>query len=257
MISADEITAAIQAHCLVTRGDLKVLRKGHLRVGTKMLYPDGSGIDLFVERGDLIRQEGYAISDFGRTFTKLAEFQMNVKAPKSRLQTIADMARVFGVELMGERLVVELDKPEELGDGLIRLGQGCVSVASLVYTRRSSRQFTLSEEVHAVIEESALDYESKFQHNGPYNKPVIDDYRVTGQSKKSSILAIGPHHSQAADAFNKWSDLRYVNVPDNFVTIFDDRAGYDRSEDLARLERISEVYSIKNRNMIESVLKAA
>ena len=208
--------------------------------------------------GKLTRPDGYAISDFGRTFAKVAEYQMNVRYPRNRRQIISDMARPFKVEVMQQdRLVVILDGPDTLGDGLIRLGQACLSVSSLVYTRRSTRPTTLAEEVKLVIDDADLSYEVKYPHNGPRNKPIPVDYRVKGPFRMSSILTLGPHHSQAADAYIKWSDLKYVKIEDRFITIFDDRSGYDRSDDIARLERVSEVISIKNPKMIEHALRAA
>jgi len=90
--------------------------------------------------GNLARTSGYAVSDFGQTLAKLAEFQMNFRSPNSRPQAIAKMARPFEVQLMGDRLVVLLNTPNELGDGLIRLGQACISVSSLISPGRPTRE---------------------------------------------------------------------------------------------------------------------
>jgi hypothetical protein len=257
MITIEEIRSKVNGHCLVTSNDIAVLPRGHVRIGTKLLYPDGSGIDLFVEMGDRQRAHDYTVSDFGRTFSKLAEYQMNVRSPLTRQKIIADMAKPFKVEVVGDRLTVILVSPDDLSDGLIRLGQACISVSGLIFTRHAARQTSLTEEVKSVIENAELDFEIKYPHVGPYDKPIQVDYRVTGPSRTSSILTIGPHHSQAADAFNKWSDLQFADIGDKFLTIYDDRMGYRRTDDLARLERLSEVISIRNPQMIEHSLKAA
>ncbi len=256
MITIEEVLAQLNSHCIVTPGDIMALPRKHARVGTKFLYPDGSGIDLFVEMGSLLRPSGYAISDFGGTLAKLAEYQMDVK-PKSRTQTIIEMSKPFGVELADDRLIFVCDLLDQLGDGLICLGQACISVASLVHTRRNVRQGSLSAEVEMVIRDTKLKYQPNYEHAGPYERLVQVDYRVEGPSKASSVLLVGSRHEQAADAFGKWSDLIFAGVKDKLLTIYDDREGYKRTDDLSRLERISEVVSIKNPKMIEHSLLAA
>src|SRR4051812_41969821 len=63
MIADADIVDAIREHCLVY--STRTLPRGHIRVDTKLLYPDGSAICLFVERGLMSRESGLGLSDFG------------------------------------------------------------------------------------------------------------------------------------------------------------------------------------------------
>jgi hypothetical protein len=255
MITDTEIIEALREHCLVYSH--RQLPRGHIRFDTKLLYPDGASIGVFVECADLLKHERRIMSDFGMSFAKLAEFQVNPRHPKSRFQAIEESVRDLGVRVSGDRLVLELTQASALREDIIKLGQACLRVSYIIYSRRSTQRVSLSEEIRVVIENTGLDYVPKHRFKGPFERDVEVDYRVTGPTRHTSILALGGSHTQANEVFRKWSDLDYSKVEDQFVTIFDERKEVERKEDLVRLERVSEVLSLTNRKGIEMVLKAA
>jgi hypothetical protein len=251
----DTIIEALRAHCLVYGH--RTVPKGHLRIDTKLLYPDGASIAVFVEKGDLLQSSRRVMTDFGMTFAKLSEFQVNPRQPKTRFQAIEDTVGDFGIRIVGDRLVLELTETSALGDCLINFSQACLRASCMVFNRRVTQQVSLADEVREVVSGTGLPFEPKYKFRGPFQKDVEVDYRVEGPAKPSSILAMGGSHVQALEVFRKWVDLRILNVNDRMITIYDERRQVERREDLQRLERVSEVLSLTNRKGIEMRLRAA
>lgn len=254
MMTDDEIEAVLNSHCLLH--GFRKLPRGHYRADTKLLYPDGAAISVFVERGDLASAGGCVISDFGNTLAKLAEYQVDARAA-SRFQTIKDSVGSLGVRVQNDRLVLELSGKDQIADGIITLSQACLRAACLIFTRRASQQRPFTDEVKSVVESTQLPFEEKYRFDLPQLRPITVDYRVTNPSRTSSILTLGTSHAQANEVFRKWYDLQRSGVEDRMVTIFDDRRELERQEDLIRLEDISKVVSLSNQNNLAMLLKAA
>jgi hypothetical protein len=254
MITDEQIVEALRAHCLVYAH--RILSNGHIRIDTKLLYPDGASIAVFIEQGDLLRHERRIISDFGMTFAKLAEFRVNPRQPKTRFQTISEMIGDFGVRIVDDRLTLEFREATDLGNSLIDFSQACLRASCMIFNRRTTQQDSLSEEVRNVVLATGLHFEPNFRFQGPFQKEIEVDYRVTSPSNPSSILTLGGSHVQANEVFRKWSDLNYLGVQDRMITIYDERRELERKEDLVRLERVSDVLSLVNRKGIQMLLKA-
>jgi hypothetical protein len=255
VITDEQIMDALRAHCLVF--SVHKLANGNIRIDTKLLYPDGASIAAFIEHGDLLKNERRIISDFGMTFAKLAEFQVNPKQPKTRFQTIAEMVGDFGVRVVDDRLTLELTDASLLGDFLINFSQACLRASCMIFNRRAIQQNSLAEEVRTVVQGTGFPFEERYRFKGPFQKEVEVDYRVANPKKPSSILILGGSHVQANEVFRKWSDLKYVHVEDRLITIYDERRDIERKEDLVRLEKVSEVWSLVNRKGLAMRLRDA
>jgi len=255
VITDAEIVEVLQGHCIVFGH--RLLPRGHFRVDTKLLYPDGASISVFVERGNLLRNEGCALSDFGKTFAKLSELQVNPRHPRTRFQAIEETVGDVGARVLDDRIVIKFSELSEFSDCIINLGQACIRASCMIFNRRSAQQRSVAEEVQSIVESTGLPFELKHRFKGPFQNDVIVDYRVSNPLRRSSILTLGGSHVQANEVFRKWSDLKYSNVEDRLVTIFDERRGVERKEDLIRLEKVSEVLSIDNRRGIGMRLNAA
>ena len=256
MFSDADVIDAIKEHCLVLSSP-RMLPRGHIALHTKLLYPDGGSIAVYIERGHLIRPAGLALSDFGNSLAKLAEYQVNPWVPKSRIRAIEESVGDLGVKLLDDRLVLEIAALNRLGDGVITLAQACVRTSCMVFNRRATQRRTLAEEVKGIVDSLKLPVIPKFRYTGPASAPVVVDYRVTNPSKSSAVLTLTGGHVQAIEVFRKWSDLEHLKVEDRFVTIFDERREFERKEDLDRLQRISEVVSVNNRLGVEMLLRKA
>ena len=94
MIDLTEITQRTNGHSLVVGVDQ--VPKGHIRMETAFLYPDGASIDVFLLNGDALR-----LSDLGQTTTWLLDMQVRPWLSKKRQRLVEDALRLHGVSQVG------------------------------------------------------------------------------------------------------------------------------------------------------------
>lgn len=140
MINVEHIEAQLAGHALVRSVDRP--RSGPVRIETAFLYPDGASIDLFVV-------EAYdpfptiELSDLGQTMAWLLDVQVKPWLSRKRQAFIDDALRLYGVHQRGAQLVRPLDgRLDEPIAAIVLLGQACVRVADLVFTKRSTQRAT-------------------------------------------------------------------------------------------------------------------
>jgi hypothetical protein len=136
MIDETQLKKIVEGHSLI-RGVDKV-PKGHLRMETAFLYPDGSSIDVFVVQTSA--NVGLKLSDLGQTTTWLLDVQVRPWLSKKRQRFVEDALRIYGISQSGGALEWPINSLDQVVDGVVRLGQACVRIADLTYTRRSSLQ---------------------------------------------------------------------------------------------------------------------
>src|SRR4051812_2777212 len=147
MPNIQEIELFANDLCMVRSKD--VVPKGHLRFETKFLYPDRSSVDLFVVNPaqQKLLPVSPVLSDLGQTTAWLADVQVRPWQSKKRQRFLDDAIYVLGVKQNGGALETEFAPDHQgLEDAIIRLGQACVRVADLSFTRRSSLVVTATDE---------------------------------------------------------------------------------------------------------------
>jgi hypothetical protein len=250
--------------CMVRSKD--VVPKGHLRLETKFLYPDRSSVDLFVinaAQQKLMLPPGLPVlSDLGQTTAWLADVQVRPWQSKKRQRLLDDAIYVLGVRQNGGALETEFaPHPFDLEDAIIRLGQACVRVADLSFTRRSSLAVTVTDEVEELISDADLEYQTDVTLAGRYGNVVVVDFLVAGRRRKSAVLTLAGQsttsaHAMANEVFRKQYDLDTPQRDEQRVTVFDDRVDVYRSEDLDRLRGVCEVVPLSARADIAALLAA-
>jgi hypothetical protein len=240
--------------------DVSSTAKGHVRIETAFLYPEGSNLDLFlVDEAPLFPPR--KLSDLGQTQQWLLDLQLQPWLSKKRQAFIDDALRIYGVKQNAAALELPLPSLDELSSGIIHLGQACVRVADLIYTRRSSLQAPIFEEVEEVIADAQLAYEPNPKLEGRFGKLVQVDFLVSGARARSAVLTLSsPNasqaHVQANEIFRRWYDLDAPVRTEQRVTIFDDRNDSYRDEDLQRLRDKSMVLALSERTAISELLAA-
>jgi len=254
----EAIRKAVAGHSLVRAVDQ--LPTGPVRFETAFLYPEGSSVDLFmVEDGPLL--PAHRLSDLGNTMAWLHDVQVKPWLSKKRQQFLSDAIRTHGVVQRGGALERTLHTGDELMPGLISLGQACIRAADLVYTRRSSLQVPVNEDVEELLADTNLPFEADVVLDGRFG-PVRVDFVVTGARRQSALLTLSTStasqaHILANEVFRKWFDLDMPNRSEERVTVFDDRHDVYRDEDLRRLREKSTVIALSDRVALADVLKAA
>lgn len=252
MMSIAEIEAILAGHCLVIDHD--ILPRQHVRIGTKLLMIDGSAIDIFMERGNLTRAEGFALSDLGQTMETLSEYGIR---PRDRKEMIRSAIDSSGVRLFDDRLVLELSESNDFAEGIITLAQACLRVSCIAFTRKAPQQKEFRVQVREALRSTGLALEPNYRYSGPYEQDVKVDYRVTETPRPVAVLKLGPQHIQANEVYRKWVDLEDAAITDRRVTIFDDSRTPDNRADIRRLSKLSEVVAVSNRRMLVEVLRQA
>ncbi len=248
--------------CMVREVDR--VPRGHLRLETKFLYPDRSSVDVFVRnpaQGSLM-PTAPVLSDLGQTMTWLADVQVRPWQSKKRQRFVEDTLYTLGVRQNGGSLETSFEANRNaLEDAVIRLGQACVRVADLLFTRRSNLQVVASDEVEELISDAELAYEANVPLAGKHGNMVVVDFLVSGRRQKSAVLTLGAQytasaHTSANEVFRKLYDLDMPTRPEQRVCVYDDRYDVYRSDDLKRIRDVSELIPLSARQDVVAVLAA-
>ncbi|MBI4569175.1 MAG: DUF1828 domain-containing protein [Planctomycetes bacterium] len=258
MITPDRIEQLLKAHSLV-RGIDRV-PKGHLRIETAFTYPDGSSIEVFLPSEGTYQVS--SLSDMGQTISLLLNMQVKPWLSKKRTALLDDAIKPYGVELKGAVLEVPLTSDEALPEAMLRLGQACLRVSDLLFTRRLSLESVFAEEVEEVLVDAELDYTAGVERVVREGRIIRIDFLVIGPRYRSAVLTLAPRQSSQAhvlanELFRKWYDLARAKVRDQRVTVFDDRVDVYRAEDLDRLRDYSTVVGLSEKPMLIELLAAA
>lgn len=255
MTTPSEIMAVLKGTALVRDVDQV---NTYIRCETMFLYPDGSSVDVFVGEDQPLFKR-YILSDLGQTMTWLMDMQVKPWQSKRRQYLLEDAIRLYEVEQAGGALQLALASTADLVSGVIRLGQACVRVADLFYTRKLNLQTRFSEEVEEFLSDTDLPYDIDKEFTGRGGRQVRVDFVIHGK-RDSMMLTLSPGnsahqaHVASLEAFRKWYDLGDRNEPR--VTVFDDRVDVYRTEDLERIRGQSDLIGISDTRTLLELLAA-
>lgn len=255
----DQIAGKI---CVVRSVD--TLPKGHLRLETRFSYPDRSSIDLFVVANAQASIPGTkpVLSDLGQTTLWLSDVLVKPWQSKKRQRFVEDSLRVLDVRQNGGALETDFEvTPDSLLDAVVRLGQACVRIADLTFTRRSTLQVFAGEEVEELLSDAELPYETNASLVGRHGNVISVDFLVQGRRQRSVMLTLASQyqaaaHTSANEVFRKMYDLKTPDRTEQRVTVFDDRFDVYRADDLDRLRDVSDVLALSQKSELVSLLAA-
>lgn len=263
MLTLEEAKHQLADRVLVRSVDQ--VRRGHIRVETGLQYPDGSSIDVFLTHPmPLAPGAQMRLSDLGQTTGWLLDMQIRPWMSKKRTAFIEDVLESLSVKQVGGELVLDLKPSESLLGGVLKLGQACIRVADLMFTRRASLQNAFNEDLEEVLADGELQYQPNAELIGRQQRSVRVDYLVQGRARPSAVLSLSATNAQSAhnlsnEIFRRWYDL---DTPDGLhvqhVTVFDDRQrSVFRDEDLHRLGELSIVAPFSEKTALIELLQAA
>lgn len=252
---------ALSPHGLV-RG-IDVLPKGHIRIETAFHYPDGSTMDLFIPRDDgfLGDLEPIELTDFGNTLSWLAQLGINPLKSRRRRKLMNDVLRVYGITEHGTSLKCRAPT-NELGAGIIRLGQACLRIADLAYTVRFLPRSQFAEEVEDMLDNAGFPYEPESPITGSEGKVIKADFRVHGQRADTALMLLPAETKspptariRAEHVFAVFFDLQAWTG--QRVAALDDRSPIYEDADLHRIEKVASILPFSDRDTLVEFLKAA
>lgn len=192
----------------------------------------------------------------------LADVQVRPWQSKKRQRFLEDTLHVLEITQNGGALETSfnLDR-DSLEDAVIRLGQACVRVADLCFTRRANLQVNATEEVEELISDAELQYETNAPLVGRHGSVIVVDFLVAGRRQKSAVLTLaaqypGSAHSSANEVFRKLYDLDAPERSEQRVTVYDDRYDVYRDDDLRRIRDLSELVPLSAQQDVVALLAA-
>ncbi|HWN68210.1 MAG TPA: DUF1828 domain-containing protein [Haliangium sp.] len=265
MIALDQVQQQLGDRSFVRTID--VVPRGHIRIMTGLLYPDGSSVDVFIVNDTTASPTGgqpvqpLRLSDLGQTVAWLLDVGVRPWLSKKRQAFVEDVLRLYDVRQGGGELTLDARPGEDLAVGILRLAQACIRVADLTFTRRASLQSPFSDDVEEVLADAELGFDVGAELMGRKGTTVRVDYLVTGQTRRSAVLALSALNAQSAhhsanEIFRKWYDLDVPGRDHENVTVYDDRQPFHREEDLERLQDFSAVIPFSEKQTLIEVLAA-
>lgn len=255
----EELKTLVNSYSLAR--DVDRVPKGHLRIETGFLYPNGESVDLFLVQTAELPLRGLLLTDFGNTMGWLFDLQMKPWLSKKRKALTEETLCMYGVTLEGGALQIKLDSANQIPEAIAKLGQACIRIADLIYTRRSSLQTDFSEQVEETLADIDLPYETNAVLVGLRGVAVSVNYLVTGHHTQSAILTLtsgstSGAHTMSNEVLRKWIDLAVPERGEQRVTLFDDSRDVYRGEDLDRLSLFSDVIPFSDKTGLTELLAA-
>lgn len=112
-----------------------VVPRGYARIGTTLLYLDGTSVDLFIVAQNSL-EAPYKLTDLGETTRWVLDMQFKSWRSKKYQRLVENALELHGVTRSGGAFERPLASLDELVHNLIRLGQACIRVADLTYACR-------------------------------------------------------------------------------------------------------------------------
>lgn len=263
MIQFEKVRDQLSDRALIRSVDL--MPRGHIRLETGLVYPDGASIDVFLVNDEPILSGANAtthqrLSDLGQTTAWLLDMQVKPWLSKKRRSFIEDVLHIHKVNQVGGELTVDVPPGTDLMGPVLRLAQACLRVADLTFTRRASLASEFQEDLEEVLADSELPYVPDADIPGRHGQLIRVSYLVAGKTQESAVMALSASNPYAAHAvaneiFRRWHAL---DVPGNKyqkVTVYDDRKEY-RSEDLRDLNDLSTLVSFSEKETLITLLAA-
>ncbi len=252
MFNVEDIKNVLGNNTLISGVD--TVPKGHIRIETGFLYPDGSSIDVFLEQQNgLPNIHKPKLTDFGDTWSWLQNLDLKPTKTKSTQKHYERILELYRCTTAGAAIERELDTLDELAVGIVDLGQACLRTADLIYTKRQVSQNQFEEEVEDIIADMSIEYEPKFGIQGRNGNIIQVDFRVQGRGRESAVLTWGSSrqtsavHQRAAEINTRWDYIKlqsdWLDRGNQCVTVYDDRIQdkdiySTRDLDLLRLKSI-------------------
>ncbi len=265
MFTVQQIEKHLAHNALVAHID--TVPKGHIRIETGFLYPDGASIDVFLEQQNgLLEIHKPKLTDFGGTWSWLQNLE--IKPNKSAMQKLYfnRIMELYHCTLKGAAIEYEVDTLDDLPGGIARLGQACLRTADLIYSKRLRVQNSFNQDVEDVIADIVTEYESSADIPLRTGNVVKVDFKTRGEKLETAIQTLSSGnvqyaHQRAVEINARWDDLRelsdWTTQGNQCITLFDDSVNVYDTQDLDRLERKSIVLPVSNVETLSSVLKAA
>jgi hypothetical protein len=222
-----------------------ITRRGHVRIRTPFLFPDGGVVYVFaVGKGSQLE-----ITDFGEALGWLRlQTPMGRRSPK-QTKLVEDTRLTLGVDLFKGQLFTRCADASRLADCVMRVGQAAVRVSDLWFTTRTRSIESITDEVEDFLTEQSIAIERAVRLPGRSGRNWLVDFQ-TKTPRRSSLVAVLSSGSAAAarrvteHVVAEWYDLSHLKIGGprlTFISLFDDTSDVWSDEDFRLLDPLSDI----------------
>lgn len=235
--------------------------RGHVRVRSPFLYPDGGVVDVFVVQ----RKGRIDVTDFGEALGWLRLQTVSGRRSPKQSKLVQDVCLTLGVELFKGQLVARCTSPDMLAEAVIRLGQAVVRVSDLWFTTRTRSVESMTDEVADLLEENVVPFERSVKLAGRSGRSWTVDLQTRTPERTSLVSVLSSGSKPAARRVTEhvvavWHDLSHLRVGGpqmSFVSLFDDTSDVWSDEDFKLVDDLSEVQLWSRPDEFVAYLRAA
>lgn len=235
--------------------------RGHVRVRTPFLYPDGGVVDIFVVEHDGGK---CTVTDFGEALGWLRMQTVSGRRSPKQNKLVQDVGVTLGVEVFKGQLSVRT-APEDITEAVIKVAQAAVRVTDLWFTTRTRSVESVTDEVEDFLGEVRIDFERGVRLPGRSGRSWTIDFQTRTPERTAlvSVLSTGSRASArrvSEHVVATWHDLSYMRVGGpklSFVSLFDDTSDVWSEEDFKLVGDLSEVKRWSRPDEFAEYLRAA
>lgn len=246
MSGLDDLRARLECAKLVEGIDVV---GGSYRLQTRLLYPDGSNIDVFLSPGD----KPPVMSDMGNTMTWLSHMNIKPWTTTRRREEVEAIVSSIGVVLDDGMIVSQVEGEEHESLAMIRVAQACSRIADLyLIKRRQTAPFR--EDVEEVINNFDVSYRVDLKLEGRSGVRVPVDMLVQGKTKESAVFCVEPISTSVDLTAHRLFEL--VGRKEQLVSIWNDRRSQLDKSATAFLSQYSLLLPFSARDQVRETLAA-
>ena len=263
-IDCSNLSELVSAIPLVQACD--TIRDGILRLMTPFQYPNGESIDLFLKPTGPLFDE-FVLTDLGQTTSYLLDMQVKPWATNKRRQIVEDVCRSLGVQAIGGEIQcgINLGETRDLATPMMNLAQACLRISDLAFSARLWSAGSFKDDLEEFLSSAlGLPYETDVIELGIGGEPVKFDFRISGETSVSLVLALSaastvPAHRLSNEALSRWFGLgRSRKSGQQRFTILDDSHDVFKEADLKKVATLSTILTFPaEQEDLRAALRAA
>jgi hypothetical protein len=236
--------------------------RGHQRVRTPFLFPDGGLVDVYVVERDGGRFE---VTDFGEALGWLRLQTVSGRRSPKQDRLLQDACLTHGVEMFRGQLLARCPDREGISDCVVRVAQAVVRVADLWFTTRTRSVESVTEEVADFLEERRISYERGVRLPGRSGRIWTVDFQARSPTRSSLVVVLATGSRPVAKRITEhvvtvWYDLSPLRIgpqATRFMSLFDDTSDVWSDEDFRLVESLSDIAHWSRPDEVEELLLAA
>ncbi len=200
-----------------------------------------------------------AVSDLGETLRRLATFGYDPREGTNGRYLIAQIAKQYRVDVDEAGIIYKVAVESDVGEATHDVISASLAVGNLVFLARAIRPATIQEEVAEYLRNAGVPFAERSRVAGKTGKKYSIDFAVgegpVALVKTISAATVGGVTSATNAAFRAWYDIDAAMR----ATIVDDRVWPWRTEDVAILSTVSQVFRWSDQadDFVEGVMLAS